>query len=188
MQVGGDDEHHHEHHARQHRFDDAARTADRVDDGEIVGIAGVGERAEAGSFLGFGFSHAFVFSWSSFAQRTSENIGPRDNVVLTSTCWSESNGPFGWPGMSIVLPACSASAASLAALRSAGATGGCIGMRSRGASGSSPRSTTMLEKSWFSALVSAWSGSVAALPEKMPRSIHRGPSTPTMRVTTLRPP
>ena len=81
-----------------------------------------------------------------------------------------------------------ASAAALAALRSAGATGGCIGIRSRGAKGSSPRSTTMSAKNLFSASVSGLSGSIAALPEKMPRSIQRGPSTPTMRVFTVLPP
>ena len=50
-----------------------------------------------------------------------------------------------------------------------GPTGGCIGMRSRGAQRVLAAFHDDVGESWFSALVSAWSGSVAALPEKMPR-------------------
>ena len=54
-------------------------------------------------------------------------------MVLTSTCWSESNGPFGLPGISVF---CSASsAAAFAALRSAGATGVIQTMDAQGGAG-----------------------------------------------------
>ena len=98
-------------------------------------------------------------------------------------CWYSYINPMltNVSGMSLKCSLPFSSPASAAALRSAGATGGCIGIRSRGASGSSPRSTTMSAKNLFSASVSGLSGSVAATPEKMPRSIQRGPSTPTIR-------
>ena len=53
LQIGGDDEQHHKHDARQHRFDYATRTADGVDHGEVVVIAGIGESAETGTFSDF---------------------------------------------------------------------------------------------------------------------------------------
>ena len=44
--VEDDDEQCHEHDARQHRFDNASRTADGVDHGKIVSITGVGKRTK----------------------------------------------------------------------------------------------------------------------------------------------
>lgn len=45
IQIARGHEQYDEHHAGQHGFDDAARAADGIDDGEVLAvIAGVGQR------------------------------------------------------------------------------------------------------------------------------------------------
>ena len=89
IEVAGDDEQHDEQHARQHRFDDAARPADGVDDGEVLPLARGGEGRHTRTFLLVLIGHARSLAPGverGIRQRTSENIGPRDSVVLTSVC------------------------------------------------------------------------------------------------------
>ena len=79
-QIGRDNEHHDENEAWQHRFHDATRAANRLDDGEIA-VPGLSEGGDTGTrFAVLGrIRHRAT-------QRTSENIGPRDKVVFCSTC------------------------------------------------------------------------------------------------------
>ena len=78
IEVLGDDEQYYEHDTGKHGFHHAAYAADGCNDGEVVAFTGGGERFETGAVAGgSAFCHI---------QRTSENIGPRDSVVLTSVC------------------------------------------------------------------------------------------------------